>query len=55
LEGIAHEIYVVSGNLIARLYIEIIQYVSYFTDGVKKTKVSIQFINKKVPIRELVL
>ena len=34
LRGIVYEIYVVSRNLVAELYIEIIQYVSYFTDRV---------------------
>jgi len=34
LRGIAHEIHVVSGNLITRLHAEIIQHVCHFTNRV---------------------
>ena len=34
LRGIAHEIHVVSGNLVAGLHMEIVQYIGHFTDGV---------------------
>ena len=38
LGGIAHEVHIISGNFIARLHAEIIQYVGCFTNGVQKTK-----------------
>ena len=55
LGDIAHEIHIVSGNLVTGLHIEIIQYISHFTYRVRKTKISIQLINKQVSVREPVL
>ena len=40
LRGITHEVHIISGNLIIRLYAEIIQHVSCFTDRVQETKIS---------------
>jgi len=55
LKDIAYEIHVVSGNFVARLHMEIVQYVGYFTNGVQKTKILMYFIDKQVPIKEPVL
>ena len=38
LRDIVYEIYVISRNLVARLHMEIIQHVSYFTNRVQETK-----------------
>ena len=40
LGGIAHEIHIVSGNLVARLHAEIIQHVGHFTNRVQEPKMS---------------
>ena len=55
LRGIVYEIYIISRNLVAGLHVEIVQHVGCFTDGVQKTKMSIQLINKKILIGEPVL
>ena len=40
LRDIAYEVYIISRNLVAGLHIEIVQYVGYFTDRVRETKMS---------------
>ena len=40
LRDIAYEIYIISGNLVTELYVEIVQHVGHFTNGVQKTKMS---------------
>ena len=55
LRGIVHKVHIVSGNLVTRLYIEIVQHIGYFTNGVQETKMSMQLVHKQVPVREPVL
>ena len=40
LGGIAHEVHIISGDLIARFHVEIIQHVGHFTNRVQETKIS---------------
>ena len=40
LRGIAYEVHIVSGNLVAGLHVEIIQHVGHFTNGVREAKIS---------------
>ena len=34
LRDIMYEVHIVSGNLITRLYVEVVQYVGHFTNGI---------------------